>query len=170
MPRPVPGGIHIGAGSAARGRWSLSGSHHRRRRRTGRVCGHRWFNHRTHKDRAATISTTRRGGCRGRWRCRAGWRVAGTASTLAGSLPFVLKPERTVYGSEIMNVVRRSACANQICTLRADMSSFFASSARSSVDGNAVRAYVALSTSNWRASARLRFFLIVGSVDSGCRS
>lgn len=43
------------------------------------------------------------------------------------------------------------------------MSSFLANSARSSVDGNAVRAYVSFNTFNCAASALLRFFLITGS-------
>ena len=48
------------------------------------------------------------------------------------------------------------------------MSSAFAKAMRSSVEGNAVRAYVSFKTLSWLASARFRFFLTVGSsVDEG---
>jgi hypothetical protein len=57
--------------------------------------------------------------------------------------------------------------ADQICTLRADMSRRRARSWRSSVEGNGVRAYVSLSTLSWFASARRRFFLITGSSSCG---
>lgn len=50
-----------------------------------------------------------------------------------------------------------------ICTLLADMFNLFASSARSSVDGNAVLLYVSFKTFSCSASARFRFFLIAGS-------
>jgi len=43
------------------------------------------------------------------------------------------------------------------------MSSFLASSARSSVEGKAVRLYVSFKTLSWFASARFRFFLMIGS-------
>lgn len=55
----------------------------------------------------------------------------------------------------------------QIWTLRADILSRFANSARSSVVGKAVRLYVSFRTLSCSASARLRFFLMEGS-DTGC--
>lgn len=54
---------------------------------------------------------------------------------------------------------------HQICTLLGVMSSNFASARRSSVEGNAVRLYVSVKILSWAASARFRFFLIVGSSD-----
>jgi len=100
---PAPG-IHVDAGSAAKGRWCLSGSHSSGslRRRTRRV---RWpgcFNHGTHKDWAASISSNRRCQC-GFGRAR--WGGGNIASILAGCLPFVLEPGKTVHGSEIVNTV-----------------------------------------------------------------
>ena len=73
------------------------------------------------------------------------WRVGGISSSLTARLPFVLKPERRVNNSQI---IQTKVSANQICTLRADMSRFLASCWRSSVDGNGVRAYIPLSASN----------------------
>jgi hypothetical protein len=86
--RPAPG-IHTGVGSSARRAWSLSGPHYSRRRRTRSVP--RCSNYGTHKHRAASISSSRRG------RCAFGrWGVGNIASALAGCLPFVLGPEKTV--------------------------------------------------------------------------
>ena len=135
---PAPAsGIHVGVGSDARGRWGLSGSHSSRRRRTRRVRGHGRFNQGAHKDRAASISSNRWGRCGFR---RAGRGAGNVASALAGCLPFVLEPAKS--GLRFRNRqlrCRQGACSNQIWTLRADISRSFASCARSSVDGNAVR-------------------------------
>lgn len=81
------------------------------------------------------------------------------AVRLPHRLALILEPARELAARK-----KNSGCgAHQICTLRADMSSILASAMRSSVEGKAVRLYVSLRTLSCAASARLRFFLIVGS-------
>jgi hypothetical protein len=129
---PAPG-IDVGVGSAARGGWCWSGCHPSRRRRMRRVP--RCSNHGTHKHRAASISSSRRGRCAFG---RTGWGGGNIASALAGCLLFVLEPEKAVYDSEIVNTVLSGIYSNQIWTLWTDMPRSFASYSRSSVDGDAV--------------------------------
>ena len=54
------------------------------------------------------------------------WLTGGLGEGLTARLPFVLEPERTVHNSEIIQVANKGS-TDQFCTLRADMSSSFAS-------------------------------------------
>ena len=100
-PGPVPAGIYVGAGSAARGQGSLSGSHHSRLRKV------RQFTHRSHRARAVPRMNTNRWGVWRECHSLADWRLGRFSFASTAQLPLVLEPERIVGNSEIIHVCKQ---------------------------------------------------------------
>jgi hypothetical protein len=100
---PASAGVYVGAGSAARGGGSLSGSHHGRQRRTRLE----WcFTHWAHGGWAATMMSNRRGVGRESYiDCADGRGVCRISPALPACLPFVLEPKRIVDNLEIIHLV-----------------------------------------------------------------